>query len=178
MHNPRQSRLALLISLVVFGGLTTIMMNAGGLQQEQSAERHNLFHVQIDARGDLGALAYDHVLVQDTLSYYAGEAAPTEEGESALWEMNYCCESPSLYSLGDEVVKLYQWWGDFTFADATSFDDFLIELLATKHIQIDRYEYVDGTMVGIATASLPIPGMMESSILLEEVRFNLKTIKA
>jgi|GEM_PF-5587751 len=178
MHNPRHARFALLIALVVFGGLATIMMNAGGLQEEQIEEKPSLFHVQLDARGDLGALAYDHVLVQDTLSYYAGKALPEGQNASAHWEMNYCCDDPTLYAEGDEIARIYQWWGDFAFSDPASFAGFLKEMLASDHIEIDRFQIENGTLIGIASAQLPIPGATEGIIQLDEVRFNLRTISA
>ncbi len=177
MNKQNQARLSLLFALGIFVTLGFVMFNSGNLRLEKPEEINprRVHHVQLDVRGDL---VNDHVVVQDTLSYYASEALPESGNLSANWEMNYCCEEPLLYAANEDQARVFQWWGEFSFENAVAQEAFLKELLTSKQVQISRYAYQDGILVGIASARLPVPGPTEGVVELHEIRFNLRTTAA
>lgn len=174
MKKQKQARLALLFALVIFGTLGTIMVDSGKFRYENPEQENTRrqYQVQLDIRGDL---LNDYVLVQDTLSHYMTEALPDEGNLSSIWEMNYCCDDPNLYAANEDPARVFQWWGEFDFENALSHEAFLKELLSSQQIQIENFDYQNGTIAGIASAQLQVPGHSEGVIEFQQVKFNLRT---
>lgn len=174
MNKQNQARLALLFALAIFTTLGFVMVNSGNLRLYKPEEVNNrMVHlVQLDVRGDL---INDHVVVQDTLSHYMAQALPATGNLSSNWEMNYCCDEPELYASNEDQARVFQWWGEFSFDNSVAQEAFLRQLLTSDQVNIDRYEYQDGILVGIASANLPVPGPAEGIVELQEIRFNLRT---
>lgn len=174
MKKQKQARRALLFALIIFGTLGIIMVDSGKLRYEnpEQVNQRRQYQVQLDVRGDL---INDFVLVADTLSHYMTQTLPEKGNLGSIWEMNYCCDDPKLYATNEDQVNVFQWWGEFDFENALSYKAFLNELLSSKQIQIENYDYQNGTIAGIASAQLPVPGLSEGVVELQQVKFNLRT---
>lgn len=168
----KSPKAALFVALCLFGGLMYIM---NPVKKEEpmimvdTFERHP-FRVQVEMRGFLENLAFDHILVGDTIAHYASAALPEGKGFTADWTMNYCCEEQ------EENPEAFQWWAEFGFSKGGDRMALLKRLSETDLLQLEFSELTDdGTLVGIAHANLPIPGR-EGVLELSSVAFNFRTV--
>ena len=143
-------------------------MNPDPVEEVLPTEMGNRYKVQVDIRGNLAGLEYDHVLVADTLSHYASGAIPQGDGYEAKWEMSYCCEEEK------ENPEVFQWWAEYGFSHPGDRLELLNQLMETDMLDVEFTDFQEGTLVGIVHARLPIPGQ-ENVLDLPSMAFNFRT---
>ena len=163
---------ALVIALLLFGGLMYVMNPAYREDPQPFVEGdmpEHPYKVQVELRGILEGLAFDHVVVGDTLAQFAAAALPPGKDLEARWSMNYCCAEE------EENPEVFQWWGECGFSERSDRMELLKGLAQSGALQLEYTDYENGTLVGVAQAKLPVPGQ-EGVLELASVAFNFRTV--
>ena len=159
---------ALVIALLLFGGLMYIM-NPVQTEDPLPIVQGHPYKVQVEMRGVLEGLEYDHVVVGDTLAQFAAAALPPGKDVEARWSMNYCCTEE------EENPDMFQWWAEFGFSKGSDRMELLQRLAQSGALQLEYTDFENGTLVGVAQAKLPVPGQ-EGILELTSVAFNFRTV--